>query len=291
MYNNNDTITQGRNKAQKQSKDKKLHFKSMAASSFVGAMAGAGAMWAGEAFANEQNNEAAAETIAQPNEQEVTADTLAAESKTQTQHEASATPKADATTHNAHNSHTTHHDEPHLTPATHTQGYAAQHDIQIESVETMTTDDGRTVTMAIGTVDGHMAAFKMDDNNRVVASFVDTNDNGEVDDKEVTDLRGENMTLNTLTDGNNNVQMAADDTESPEIHVIAVQNDVDLNGHTVDVAHVSVGDEHIALVDVTQNGEVDIMMGDSNHDGQIDDSELHDISDSHMPMPSGVVRM
>lgn len=27
MYNNNDTITQGRNKAQKQSKDKKLHFK------------------------------------------------------------------------------------------------------------------------------------------------------------------------------------------------------------------------------------------------------------------------
>lgn len=57
MYNNNDTITQGRNKAQKQSKDKKLHFKSMAASSFVGAMAGAGAMWAGEAFANEQNNE------------------------------------------------------------------------------------------------------------------------------------------------------------------------------------------------------------------------------------------
>lgn len=28
------------------------------------------------------------------------------------------------------------------------------------------------------------------------------------------------------------------------------------------------------------------MMGDSNHDGQIDDSELHDISDSHMPMPS-----
>ena len=84
MYNNNDTITQGRNKAQKQSKDKKLHFKSMAASSFVGAMAGAGAMWAGEAFANEQNNEAAADTatteaagvqtIAQPNEQEVTAD-------------------------------------------------------------------------------------------------------------------------------------------------------------------------------------------------------------------------
>ena len=93
MYNNNDTITQGRNKAQKQSKDKKLHFKSMAASSFVGAMAGAGAMWAGEAFANEQNNEAAADTvtaeaagvqtIAQPNEPEVTADTLAAESKTQ----------------------------------------------------------------------------------------------------------------------------------------------------------------------------------------------------------------
>ena len=54
----------------------------------------------------------------------------------------------------------------------------------------------------------------------------------------------------------------------------------------MDVAHVSVGDEHIALVDVTQNGEVDIMMGDSNHDGQIDDSELHNISDSHMPMPS-----
>ena len=177
MYNNNDTITQGRNKAPKQSKDKKLHFKSMAASSFVGAMAGAGAMWAGEAFANEQNNEAAADTataeaagvqtIAQPNEQEVTADTLAAESKTQTQHEANTTPKADATTHNAHSSHTTHHDEPHLTPATHTQGYAAQHDIQIESVETMTTDDGRTVTMAIGTVDGHMAAFRMDDNKCV----------------------------------------------------------------------------------------------------------------------------
>lgn len=303
MYNSNDTITQGQTKVQQQKKheDKKLHFKSMAASSFVGAMAGAGAMWAGEALASEQNHDATAEataaetakvetpTITQPTEQEVTADTLAAESKAQPQHESAATPKAHTTEHTPSSHTSTHHDEPHLTPATHTQGYAAQHDIQIESVETMTTDDGRTINMAIGTVDGHMAAFQMDDNNRVVASFVDRNDNGEVDDNEVTDLRSEHMTLNTLTNGNTNVQMTAessDDTGSPEIHVIAVQNDVDLNGHSVNVAHVSVGDEHVALVDVTQNGEVDVMIADSNHNGQIDGNELHDISDSHMPMPS-----
>lgn len=80
----------------------------------------------------------------------------------------------------------------------------------------MTTDDGHTINMAIGTVDGHMAAFRMDDNNRVVASFVDTNDNGEVDDNEVTDLRSENMTLNTLTSGNNNVQMTATTPNHPK---------------------------------------------------------------------------
>lgn len=303
MYNSNDTITQGqtRIKQQKKHEDKGINFKSIAAASFAGAMAGAGAMWAGEALANEQEHATTTEgttagaakaetpTIAQPTEQEVTANTLSAESKAQQQHESAATPKAHTTEH-ASSSHTsTHHDEPHLTPATHTQGYAAQHDIQIESVETMTTDDGRTINMAIGTVDGHMAAFQMDDNNRVVASFVDRNDNGEIDDNEVTDLRSEHMTLNTLTNGNTNVQMTTennDDTGSPEIHVIAVQNDVDLNGHSVDVAHVSVGDEHVALVDVTQNGEADVMIADSNHNGLIDGNELHDISDSHIPMPS-----
>lgn len=303
MYNNNDTITQGQTKVQQQKKheDKKLHFKSMATSSFVGAMAGAGAMWAGEALASEQNHDTAAETttteaatagvqtITQPTEQEVTADTLATESKAHPQHENAATPKAHTTDHTPNTHTNTHHDEPHLTPATHTQGYAAQHDIQIESVETMTTDDGRTINMAIGTVDGHMAAFQMDDNNRVVASFVDRNDNGEIDDNEVTDLRSEHMTLNTLTNGSTDVQMTADnndDTGTAEIHVIAVQNDVDLNGHSVDVAHVSVGDEHVALVDVTQNGEVDVMIADSNHNGQIESNELHDISDNHIPMPS-----
>ena len=72
----------------------------------------------------------------------------------------------------------------------------------------------------------------------------------------------------------------------PTVQVIAVENDVDIEGHTVDVAKVTINEEPVLFVDGNQNGEVDFAISDTNHDGQIQDNEVTDLTGQHIPMPT-----
>lgn len=154
------------------------------------------------------------------------------------------------------------------------------HDVKIESVETRTLDDGTTVQIYSGTIDGHQAAFMANSNGQVVAAIVDANDNGNVDDNEVIDLRESNMTTQYLAQH----QVTPENDHSVE--VVAVEHDVEMGGETVDVAVVSIDEQPVMFVDRNQNGEVDVAIADHNHNGSIDEGEVQDVSQAHITMPT-----
>lgn len=153
------------------------------------------------------------------------------------------------------------------------------HDVKIESVEERTLEDGSTVRIYSGTMDGHQAAFMADSNGRVVAAIVDVNDNGSVDDNEIVDMRDSNVTSDYFA----SCQVQTPDNE---LNVIAVEHDVEMHGETVDLALVEVNELPVMLVDVSQNGEVDLAIADQNHNGNIDEGEVQDVSDAHITMPT-----
>jgi len=152
-------------------------------------------------------------------------------------------------------------------------------EIKIESVETRIDNEGNSVHFAAGTVDGHQAVFVDDGNGNLVVAAIDVNDNGNVDENEVIDLRESNMTMGDLA------QYRVEAPE-PEVQVVAVEHDVDMDGQMVDVAAVSIDGENAILVDTEQDNEVNFVIADRNSSGTIEDEEVVDVSNSHIPMPS-----
>ena len=158
------------------------------------------------------------------------------------------------------------------------EDFFQSHDVKIQTVEKLELEDGRTVQVYVGKVDGHDAAFMDDGRGKVIAAIVDRNDNGTADDDEVIDLRASHIPSRQLA-------MHQVEEETPEVRVVSVEHDVLVNGQTVDVAEVTVDEEHVVLVDTNQNGEVDVLIADNNHNGSIEADELHDVTDDHIAMP------
>ena len=159
------------------------------------------------------------------------------------------------------------------------ENFLQAHDVKIEGSFQQTLDNGSTVQMYTGTVDGHAAQFLTDGNGHVWAAAVDANDNGEVDGNEVIGLRQQNITTQQL------IQCHVE--EEPEVKVVNVQHDVEIEGlGTVDVAVVDVDKERALLRDTNQNGQAERLTADSNHNDNIEENEVQDISANHMPMPS-----
>ena len=152
-----------------------------------------------------------------------------------------------------------------------------EHKVKIDDIEVKMDSDGRLMHLATGEVDGHRAVFVEDGSGQVKGVVVDENDNKIPDENEFYDLSDKEVSLQDLADHKQ---------EEVEVKVIAVNNDVSVDGGTVDVAAIEINDEPVVLVDVTQNGEVDIAMADVNHNGQIEEDEVRDVAEAHIPMPS-----
>lgn len=70
-----------------------------------------------------------------------------------------------------------------------------------------------------------------------------------------------------------------EDTAEPEVHFLGVETR-ELGGQTVNVGHMTVDDVQVALVDVDNDQIFDISLTDNNRNGEIEDNEISDISDS-----------
>lgn len=66
-----------------------------------------------------------------------------------------------------------------------------------------------------------------------------------------------------------------------EIRILGVES-VDTNYGTINVALLESDGDQALLVDVDNNGRMDIMMHDDNHDGDIQQSEVYDISEADL---------
>lgn len=175
-------------------------------------------------------------------------------------------------------------------PEPKTGGFLDQHDVKITTIETKVLDDGTTMHMAHGTVDGHQAVFADNGSGKVSVALVDENGNGELEENEIVDLDTQDVTLVDLAAriqvADNSVVHTGSQTQNPEIQVVSVNHDVDINGETVDVAVLQVDEEPVLLVDMTQNGEVDLRIADDDGNGSVSDDEIHDVSAQHIPMPT-----
>ncbi len=75
-----------------------------------------------------------------------------------------------------------------------------------------------------------------------------------------------------------NTEMIAEEPVDNEIRVLgveAVQND---EGNIMNVALVECEGDHALLVDVDNDGTIDVLLHDDNYDGQLQETEVHDIS-------------
>ena len=84
------------------------------------------------------------------------------------------------------------------------------------------------------------------------------------------------------------VQSQADEDEG-EVHVLGVEHVSTPNGSIVEVAAVEIDGERVALIDVDNDGIVDGMMADANHDGHISGNEIYDVE--HMGIQMDELRM
>lgn len=69
--------------------------------------------------------------------------------------------------------------------------------------------------------------------------------------------------------------------EEPEVHFLGVER-IDTEDGAMNVGHMVIGDQDVALVDVDDDQVFDVMATDRNRNNQIDDDEVVDISDRQL---------
>lgn len=162
------------------------------------------------------------------------------------------------------------------------------HEVKIQEIGTHETSDGHVVHTAAGTVNGHNAVFVDDGHGTVTEYAVDQNDNQQIEDNEIVHVEGQDLTMGDLAEHLVEVEAVPEPTatQASDVRVIAVENDVTMGEHTVNVAMVTVGDTEGLLIDANQDGEVNVMAMDANHDGDFSENELQNVTGAHIPMPT-----
>ena len=313
MINKNDTLTakqQNENNANaERMKKKDAMVAKILASTAAGMVAGAGAAYAANTFANNENaeetaeetktdNEATGQETAKPTVEERLSELEEKEREREKQEHARQQQEAERQKYEAERqrqeAERTRKDEERQkwyqrtkqktegeTEGKQENDFFKEHDVKIEDVEPCQKPDGRIVNIYYGTVDGHDAAFADNGNGKITTAIVDQNDNGDIDENERIDLSSRNISAQDMAQ-----HKIEQPEEKPDVTVVSVEHNVNIDGQTVEVAYVVIGDTQELPLDTNQNGEVNIVIADSNHNGNIDDGEAGDVSRSHIPMPT-----
>lgn len=83
------------------------------------------------------------------------------------------------------------------------------------------------------------------------------------------------------------VEPVADD----EVRILGVETVHTPEGYSMDVVGVAVGDDPALLVDINQDGYLDVLIHDDNQNGLIEENEIHDISGANMNMADLGIQM
>lgn len=76
-----------------------------------------------------------------------------------------------------------------------------------------------------------------------------------------------------------NAEMVDEQSAQGGIKVLGVETIVDPQGNQMTIAGIEIEDEQALLVDVDNNGVMDVILVDENHDGQVSENEIYDVSD------------
>ena len=79
-----------------------------------------------------------------------------------------------------------------------------------------------------------------------------------------------------------NAEMIFPEPADNEIRVLGVEAVENPNGDVMNVALIECEGDHVLLVDVDNSGTIDVAIHDDNYDGQIQPSEVYDISEAGM---------
>lgn len=180
--------------------------------------------------------------------------------------------------------------------------YLQENDVKILSIETKVDEDGQVYHVARGTVNGHEAVFVDNGNGNVVATIVDENGDGEAQSTEVHEFHNGELSMaqlsNNMVDQHDVDNILASNTttttttttttggDDVEVHVVSVDNDVELGGDVVDVATVTINDTPVLFVDTEQDGEANVAIIDMNQNRHIEENEIIDVEDKHISMPT-----
>ena len=95
-----------------------------------------------------------------------------------------------------------------------------------------------------------------------------------------SDIISENVNTDSSEPIPANAQMIATEPVDNEIRVLGVEAVQNGYGEIMNVALVECEGDQALLIDVDNNGSIDVLIHDDNFDGQIQESEIHDISGS-----------
>ena len=76
-----------------------------------------------------------------------------------------------------------------------------------------------------------------------------------------------------------------------EVRILGVETVHTPEGYSMDVVGIAVGDDPALLVDINQDGYLDVLIHDDNQNGQIEENEIHDISGANMHMADLGIQM
>lgn len=170
-----------------------------------------------------------------------------------------------------------------------------ENNVEVSEITTKTDDEGSIHHVATGTVNGHQAVFVDDGHGNVIAGAVDMNDNNAIDEGETVNLETSGVTMGDMANHmaeDPMVQPISDDpnpqpvSQESTVRVVAVEEDVDLEGTVVNVAAVEVNNDRVILIDANQDGEVNLMASDDNNNGELEDDEIIDVTEDHIAMPT-----
>ena len=184
-----------------------------------------------------------------------------------------------------------------LHPADHAHGetQTPESTFDMVGVNSVTDSDGSEVQIVDAVVNGHKATFVADEDGKVLVGVIDANDDGEIDESEILDLEEMNVTVNDLAELDNvgekpdsNVLYANNQrTETDQPRPAAEEGTFDVTGIE------EVDNDGTPMIEVTANAnghqaafladaEGNLVIGavDVNDNGQIDENEVIDFSDS-----------